>query len=352
MTFSSQVLLPSQIMNELKTTITALAYPGKGLLAADESSATIEKRFAAINIACTEENRRAYRELLFSSPGIEQYISGVILFEETLGQKTKQGIYFPEFLNRQGIIPGIKVDKGLIRLSGTANENTTQGLDGLAERLVGYKQQGARFAKWRVVYAISQNTPSLLAIKTNAEILARYASICQEAGIVPIVEPEVLIDGDHDLKTCFDITEQVLQAVFNALHFHQVSLEYVILKPSMVISGKNSVEKAKPEAVAEATITVLSRTVPAAVPSINFLSGGQSPSQATENLNAMHKLNNSFHTLPWNVSFSYSRALQEPCLKLWAGKAENIEKAQQIFVLRAKLNSLAAQGKYEANLEM
>jgi fructose-bisphosphate aldolase class I len=348
MTFISQVLLPSQTINELKTTVDALASKGKGLLAADESSNTIAKRFAALDIPCTEDTRRAYRELLLSSPGIEQYISGVILFEETLAQKTSQGIPFSELLNKQGIIPGIKVDKGLIHLSGTVDENTTQGLDGLAERLMGYKQQGARFAKWRAVYSISKETPSLLAIKTNAEILARYATICQEAGIVPIVEPEVLIDGEHDIKTCFEVSEQVLQAVFDALHLHKALLEYLILKPSMVISGKNSAEKAKAAEVAEATVSVLSRTVPAAVPSINFLSGGQTPVQATENLNAMHRLQKN---LAWNVSFSYSRALQEPCLKVWAGKAENIPAAQKIFVLRAKLNSLAAVGQYDAHLE-
>lgn len=350
MSFISQVL-PDQTIAELKSTVNALASKGKGLLAADESSGTIAKRFSALNIPCTEETRRAYRELLLTTPGIEKYISGVILFEETLGQKTNEGVLFPQLLSQLGIIPGIKVDKGLIPLSGTMTENTTQGLDGLAERLLSYKQQGARFAKWRVVYAISQSnlTPSLLAIKTNAEILARYASICQAAGIVPIIEPEVLIDGEHDIKTSFEISGQVLHAVFDSLYLHKVLLEYSILKPSMVVPGKNSGIKARSEEVALATLAVLSREVPAAVPSINFLSGGQSPEQATENLNAMHNLNKN---LAWNVSFSYSRALQEPCLKLWAGKKENIAKAQKIFALRAKLNSLAALGQYTKDLEV
>jgi fructose-bisphosphate aldolase class I len=276
MTFISQVLLPSQIMNELNSTVDILATPGKGLLAADESTATISKRFAALNIPCTEDSRRDYRELLLTTPGIEKYISGVILYEETLGQKTAQGIPFPELLNKLGIVPGIKVDKGLIPLAGALDENTTQGLDGLSERLMGYKQQGARFAKWRVVYSISKTTPSLLAIKTNAEILARYAAICQAAGIVPIVEPEVLIDSDHDLKTSFDVSEQVLHEVFSALFLHKVLLESMILKPSMVISGKNCARKATFDEVAAATVRALKRTVPAAVPSINFLSGGQS----------------------------------------------------------------------------
>lgn len=349
MTFISQVLIPSQIIEELKTTVDAMASKGKGLLAADESSATIAKRFEALNIPCTEETRRNYRELLLATPGIEKYISGVILFEETLTQKTSQGITFPDLLKKQGIIPGIKVDKGLIPLAGTAHENTAQGLDGLAERLMTYKQLGARFAKWRVVYSISKDTPSMLAIKTNAEVLARYASICQAAGIVPIVEPEVLIDGDHDLKSCFKVSERVLHAVFNALYLHKVLLEFIILKPSMVISGKNSASKATVDEVAEATITVLKITVPSAVPSINFLSGGQTPEQATQHLNAMNKLNTK---LAWNVSFSYSRALQEPCLKLWAGKSENVATAQQIFALRAKLNSLASEGLYNSSLEV
>ncbi len=348
MSFNFQTLLPEQTIQELKNTIETLASKGKGLLAADESTATISKRFAVLNIPCTEETRREYRELLLTTPGIEKYISGVILFEETLGQKSSKGVAFPELLNKQGIVPGIKVDKGLIHLTGTLDENTTQGLDGLAERLADYKKLGARFAKWRVVYSITKNTPSTLAINTNAEILARYASVCQALGIVPIIEPEVLIDGDHDLQTCFTISEHVLHAVFNAVQLHKVLLEYTILKPSMVIPGKKSLEKAKPETVAVATICALKRTVPAAVPSINFLSGGQSPEEATQNLNAMHQLNKK---LPWNVSFSYSRALQEPCLKLWAGKSDNTNKAQEIFAFRAKLNSLAAEGQYSADLE-
>lgn len=348
MSILSQTTLSKAIIKELEATSTALALAGKGLLAADESTPTITKRFSALNIPCTEETRAQYRELLVTSPGIEQHISGVILFEETLAQKTAQGLKFPELLTRLGIIPGIKVDKGLVHLPGTIDENVTQGLDGLAERLAGYKQMGARFAKWRAVYSITKNTPSLLAIETNAEVLARYAAICQEGGIVPIVEPEVLIEGDHSLETSFTVSEQVMHAVFDALQRHKVMLEYIILKPSMVTPGKSSTSMASPEEIAKATITVLSRTVPAAVPSINFLSGGQTPEQATQNLNAMHKLKKS---LPWNVSFSYARALQEPCMKLWLGKVENMSKAQQAFALRAKLNGLAALGKYEKQFE-
>ncbi len=337
----------SPIVNELKSTIQALAAPGKGLLAADESTGTITKRFGAINIPCTEETRRDYRELLFTTPQIEKTISGVILYEETLNQKSSRGIPFPELLAKQGIIPGIKVDKGLVNLPGS-DEKVTQGLDGLAERLADYKKKGARFAKWRAVIAISDHSPSKLAIKTNAEDLARYAAICQEIGIVPIIEPEVLIDGDHTLEKCFEVSEKVLHAVFNKLYTHKVLLEYIVLKPSMVIPGNKCTKQASPEEVAQATITVLRRTVPSAVPTINFLSGGQTPEQATQNLNAMHKI---MRTLPWNVSFSFARALQEPSMNAWLGKIDNISKAQERFAQRAKLNSLASLGNYGNHLE-
>jgi fructose-bisphosphate aldolase, class I len=331
----------------LETTIKQLAMRGKGILAADESMATISKRFEALQIESSENNRRAYRELLMTTPRFSDYIAGVILFEETLNQKTSQGIAFPELLKQAGVCPGIKVDKGLVHLSNTDDEQITQGLDGLAERLNDYMAKGAVFAKWRAVYKISANTPSTLAIKTNAEVLARYAAICQEAGIVPIVEPEVLLDGDHSLERCEAVSEPILHAVFHALNRHKVKLEYIILKPSMVISGKTCSQKASVQAVAEATIRVLRRTVPAAVPSINFLSGGQSPQQATQHLDAMNRLG----SLPWNLSYSYARALQDDCMKIWRGQERNSQAAQQAFQQRAHLNSLAAAGQYQAEME-
>jgi len=332
---------------ELESTISKLATKGKGILAADESTATITKRFQAIGIESTEETRRTYREILMMTPGCNQFIAGVILFEETLNQKTSQGTPFAEALKNAGILPGIKVDKGLVHLANTTNEQITQGLDGLAERLTEYKTKGACFAKWRAVYAISKTTPSILAIKTNAEVLARYAAICQEQGIVPIVEPEVLIEGDHTLARCEEASEPVLYALFNALYRHRVKLEYIVLKPSMIINGNTSTQKASVNEVAEATLRVLRRTVPGAVPTINFLSGGQAPEQSSAHLNAMNQLGN----LPWNLSFSYARALQDYCMKTWAGQAKNIPAAQAAFYKRAKLNSLAAMGKYSEALE-
>lgn len=334
-------------INDLASTISKLAVAGKGILAADESTATITKRFEAVGIQSSEDNRRAYREMLLSTPGCNQFIAGVILYEETLNQKTSQGVSFPEFLNKLGIVPGIKVDKGLVHLANTTDENITQGLDGLAERLAEYKAKGARFAKWRAVYNISANTPSDLAIKTNAEVLARYAAICQEQGIVPIVEPEVLIDGDHTIARCEEVSEPVLQAVFEALYRHKVKLEYIVLKPSMVISGKASTQKASVKEVAEATVRVLRRTVPGAVPTINFLSGGQTSEQATAHLNTMNQLGH----LPWNVSYSYARALQDYAMKIWQGQAKNVAAAQKAFYKRAKLNSLASTGKYTDSME-
>lgn len=334
-------------IKELESTVRKLAAKSKGILAADESTPTITKRFQALNIESTENTRREYREMLMGTPGVNQYIAGVILFEETLNQKTSQGILFPEMLNKLGIVPGIKVDKGLVHLANTTDENITQGLDGLPERLAEYKSKGACFAKWRAVYNISANTPSMLAIKTNAEVLARYAAICQEAGVVPIVEPEVLIDGDHTIERCEEVTQPVLHALFKALYRHKVQLEYIVLKPSMVISGKSCSQKASVDDVAKATIRVLRRTVPAAVPTINFLSGGQTSLQATAHLNAMNLLG----PLPWNLSFSYARALQEDAMKIWAGAAKNIPAAQKAFFKRAKLNSLAATGKYSEAME-
>lgn len=334
-------------IKELAATISQIAVSGKGILAADESTPTITKRFQAVGIESTEDNRRAYRELLMLTPGINQYIAGVILFEETLNQKTSSGQPFPEALAAAGIVPGIKVDKGLVHLANTTDEQITQGLDGLPERLAEYKAKGARFAKWRAVYSITNTLPSTLAIKTNAEVLARYAAICQEAGIVPIVEPEVLIDGDHTLERCEEVTEPVLRALFKALNRHKVMLEYIILKPSMVISGKACSKKSNPKETADATVRALRRTVPAAVPTINFLSGGQTSEQATANLNEMNKPGK----LPWNVSYSYARALQEIAMKTWGGKPANVKAAQEAFLKRAKLNSLAAAGKYTEAME-
>lgn len=336
------------MIQELEATIAKLSAKGKGILAADESSGTITKRFAAVNVESTEETRRAYREMLLTTPNINEFIAGVILFEETLNQKMSDGTPFPEALKKLGILPGIKVDKGLVILPNTADEQVTQGLDGLGERLAAYRAQGACFAKWRAVFAISDKTPSRLVIKTNAEDLARYAALCQANGIVPIVEPEVLIDGDHTIERCAEVSEHVLHAVFNALYKHKVKLEYIVLKPSMVINGKKCPVKASAEQVARMTVTILKRTVPAAVPTINFLSGGQSPEEATANLNAMNAL--SSH-LPWNVSYSYARALQDYPMKIWHGDKKNISAAQKAFYERAKLNSLASTGKYAPTME-
>jgi fructose-bisphosphate aldolase class I len=332
----------------LQATIAAMVQRGKGILAADESLPTITKRFQALGIECSEENRRAYRQLLLSTPGIGEYIAGVILFEETLGQTSDDGIPLPELARRQDIVPGIKVDKGLTPLANAPGDKVTRGLDGLAERLAGYQAQGARFAKWRAVYSIGAANPTLLGIRTNAEVLARYAALCQEAGIVPIVEPEVLIDGDHGIAQAEAITEAVQNEVFHALKCHRVHLEYLILKPSMVIPGKAHPVKASPEEVAERTVRVLRRTVPAAVPSINFLSGGQTPEEATANLNAM---NAAYPGLPWRLSFSYARALQEPAMALWRGQAGNVPAAQAAFLRRARLNSLAQRGEYDRAME-
>lgn len=340
------------IVNDLQSTITKLSTRGKGILAADESTPTITKRFEAVGVESTVDTRRNYREMLINAPNFSDVIAGVILFEETLNQKTSAGITFPEALKAMGVVPGIKVDKGLVELANTKDKDgkfelVTQGLDGLAERLIDYKSKGALFAKWRATYTISATTPSQLAIDTNAEVLARYAAICQNQGIVPIVEPEVLIDGDHTIERCEEVSLPVLQAVFEALNRHKVSLEHIVLKPSMVISGKACAQKASVDQVAAATIRVLRRTVPGAVPTINFLSGGQSSEQATAHLNAMNQLGN----LPWNVSFSYARALQDYAMKTWLGKDNNVQAAQAAFSKRAKLNSLAATGQYSESME-
>ena len=333
---------------ELEATIIDMVQPGKGILAADESAPTIAKRFAAINVESTEDLRRSYRSLLFTTPGLNEFISAVILFEETLTQQSDDGMPLPEVLAQQGIVPGIKVDKGLKPLANAPGDNITQGLDGLGDRLQVYKTQGARFAKWREVYPISEHNPTALGLEANAEMLARYAAICQTEGFVPIVEPEVLIDGDHTIERSAEVIETVLHTVFHALHRHKVSLEHIVLKPSMVTPGKEYPSKASPEQVAEATIKVFMRTVPAAVPSINFLSGGQTPEEATANLNAMNAL---FPNTPWELSFSYGRALQEPALKTWQGKTENAAATQQALHQRAFLNGAARTGEYTPAME-
>jgi fructose-bisphosphate aldolase class I len=332
----------------LAKTVAELTAPGKGILAADESTGTIEKRLKAVHVAGTEKARRDYRELLFSTPGLGGFISGVILFEETLKQQSAAGVPLTEVLKAQGIVPGIKVDKGTVLLSEFPGETVTQGLDGLAQRLSEYKQLGARFAKWRAVLHIGAGIPTPQAIAGNAYALARYAAICQEQGLVPIVEPEVLMDGDHTLATSARVTEAVLHAVFHALHQQRVALEHMILKPNMVEPGHTCPEPATPEQVAQATLICLRRTVPAAVPGINFLSGGQSEAAATANLQA---LNATAEKQPWVLSFSYGRALQASVLQAWRGKAANKSLAQQGLYKRARLNSAAAQGKYTAAME-
>jgi len=335
------------ITSELQQTIKDMVDDQRGILAADESSPTIKKRFDAIHTESTEATRRAYRSLLLTTPGLGDFISGVILFEETLGQEDDNHVLLPEVAWSQKIVPGVKVDKGKGPLAGAPGDLVTYGLDGLGERLEGYKKQGARFAKWREVYPITPHNPTQMGRRANAEMLARYAAICQEMGIVPIVEPEVLMDGDHDIDRCTVVTEQVLHAVFHVLHIHGVSLEHMILKPNMVLPGKDC-RRAEPEEVAEATLKVLRRTVPAAVPSINFLSGGQGPEEATANLNAINQLRGN---APWQLSISYGRALQQPALQAWQGRTENTQAAQQALLKRARLNSLARQGQYTEAME-
>lgn len=326
----------------------AMVAPGKGILAADESSGTIKKRFDAINVPSTEENRRDYRELLFrTTEAMENYISGVILFDETIRQKAKDGTPLVDLIKKAGAIPGIKVDAGAKPMPGFPGETVTEGLDGLRERLAEYYDLGARFAKWRAVIDIADNIPTNACIEANAEALARYAALCQEAGIVPIVEPEVLMDGAHTADRCFEVTEATLRAVFNRLALHNVKLEGTILKPNMIVSGKKCPQQASVQEVAEKTIACFKRTVPAAVPGIVFLSGGQSDEDATAHLDAMNKIGG----FPWKLSFSYGRALQAAPQKAWSGKAENVSSAQQAFLHRAKMNGLAALGQWDKGLE-
>jgi len=331
---------------ELSNTMQEMLQEGKGILAADESNGTIGKRFASINTENTEQNRRDYRLLLATTPDLEQYINGVILFEETFEQKDDKGTPIAELFAKKGIVPGIKVDKGLVDLPNTEDEKVTQGLDGLTERLVHFKELGARFAKWRNVYSVSDSTPSLTAIKSGAENLARYAAACQSVGIVPIVEPEVLMDGDHSIEHCAEVCEMVLHEVFHALFIHQVELEHIILKPSMVTCGNKFTPFSEPDEVADYTVSVFRNNVPAAVPTINFLSGGQTPQQATANLNSMNTIGHQ----PWLLSFSFGRALQEDCLKVWGGKQDQVAAAQEALLKRARLNSLACIGEYEGEV--
>jgi fructose-bisphosphate aldolase, class I len=325
----------------------AMVAKNKGILAADESTGTIKKRFDGIKLDSTEEHRRTYRELLFTAPGAADYISGVILYDETIRQKTKDGTPFPQYLSKLGIIPGIKVDTGAKPLALFPGETITEGLDGLRERLVEYYKLGARFAKWRAVIDIADGIPTPYAIHANAEALARYAALCQENDIVPIVEPEVLMDGAHSIERCEAVTDATLRAVFDALADHRVYLEGMVLKPNMVISGKKAANRAAPEAVAEATVRCLKRHVPPAVPGIAFLSGGQSPEEATLHLSLMNKLG----SLPWNLTFSYGRALQDTALKAWGGSPANFAAGQKEFAKRAKLNGLATTGKYSPDQE-
>jgi fructose-bisphosphate aldolase class I len=333
--------------NTLSEIARAMVAPGKGILAADESTGTIGNRFKSIDVENTEENRRAYRDMLFTTRGIGDAISGVILYDETLRQKSADGTTFVELLNNNGVLPGIKVDTGAKPLAFCAGETVTEGLDNLPKRCDEYVKLGAKFAKWRAVIDIGADMPSSTAIAANAHALARYAAICQQAGLVPIVEPEVLMDGDHTIERCEQVTEWTLNAVYEALYMSRVSLEGSVLKPSMVISGKRCPRQAGVDEVAERTLRILKRTVPAAIAGIAFLSGGQSDELATAHLNAMNKLGNN----PWPLSFSYGRALQQASLKAWRGSAANVPAAQAALAHRAHMNSLASLGRYTASME-
>jgi len=331
----------------LSKTAAAMVAKGKGILAADESSGTCEKRFQTVNVECTEENRRAYRALLFGTPGVEQYLSGVILFDETARQKANDGTPFPEYLAKKGVIPGIKVDKGTVDIPLSPGEKVTEGLDGLSRRLDEYFKLGCRFAKWRAVITIGKNIPTHTCLYANAHVLARYAAACQQASIVPMIEPEVLLDGEHTIERCEEVVEQTLRATYAAIAAYNVSVEHLILKTSMVVSGKDNRRQAGVDEVAERTVGVLKRTVPAAQPGIVFLSGGQADEAATAHLNAMTAMKN----LPWPLTFSYSRALQNPALNAWKGQAGNVAAAQKALYHRAHMNGLAAQGKWRSELE-
>jgi len=331
----------------LESVAKAMVAPGKGILAADESTGTIERRFKSINVENTEEHRRAYRDLLFSAKGIGQYIGGAILYDETLRQKSADGTPFPQLLEKQGVVPGIKVDTGAKDMALCPGETVTEGLDNLAKRCAEYVKLGAKFAKWRAVITIGEGIPSAACVTANAHALARYAAICQAAGLVPIVEPEVLMDGDNTIERCEEVTEWTLRETFAALANQRVSFEKMVLKPSMVISGKKCPKQAPVREVAERTLVVLRRTVPAAVPGIAFLSGGQSEEVATAHLDAMNRIGGA----PWLLSFSYGRALQQSALQAWKGSGASVAAAQAAFLHRARMNGLAASGKYSADLE-
>jgi fructose-bisphosphate aldolase class I len=331
-------------IEDLESVAQAMVAPGKGIIAIDESNNTIKKRFEAVGIADTEENRRAYRELLLTTPGLSEHISGAILYDETIRQSTKDGVPFTQVMKKAGIIPGIKVDKGPVALAGYPGDVVTEGLDGLRERLQEYAKLGAQFAKWRAVINITEENPSSAAIEANAHALARYAALCQEAGIVPMVEPEVIMDGDHSIEVSYEVHEAVLRSLFNALYEQNVMLEGTILKASMVIHGTKSTDKADVEEVAEATVRVLKATVPASLPGIVFLSGGQNDKDATAHLNAMNRMG----PHPWPLSFSYGRAMQQAALKLWSENTTgNVAAAQKIVHERAKENGLAALGQWK-----
>lgn len=334
-------------VNELNAVAKAMVGNGKGILAADESTPTITKRFATIDTESTEGNRRRYREMLFTATGVADHIGGVILFDETIRQSTSDGTAFPDYLNNLGMIAGIKVDTGAKPLAGFPGETVTEGLDGLRDRLAEYYGLGARFAKWRAVINIGADIPSTFCLDANAHALARYAALCQEANIVPIVEPEVLMDGDHSIDRCEEVTAAALQALFAALAAHRVALEGIVLKPNMVISGTDAADRAGPAKVAEATLRCLKAHVPADVPGIAFLSGGQSAIEATVHLDLMNKSSE----LPWELSFSYGRALQAPALDAWRGKEDKFANGQAALAKRAKLNSLAHLGQYDASME-
>jgi fructose-bisphosphate aldolase, class I len=336
--------MDTKLMTE---TARAMVAPGKGLLAADESAGTCKKRFDSVKVECTEENRRAYREMLFTTPGLADYVSGVILFDETLRQSTKAGTNFAEYLKQIGILPGIKVDAGAQDMALHPGEKVTEGLDGLPRRMDEYFKLGARFAKWRAVITIGEGIPSRACIKANAHALARYSAICQEASIVPIVEPEVLLDGVHSAERSEAVHEETLEALFHEMQQHGVSLEHVILKASMTVSGKAHPQQASVREVAERTVRVLKRTVPPALPGVVFLSGGQTDENATAHLDAMNRMGE----LPWPLTFSYSRALQAVALNTWRGSAGNVAAAQKAFHHRARMNSLAAKGQWTPEVE-
>jgi fructose-bisphosphate aldolase, class I len=336
-------------VQELEKTARELVAPGKGILAADESFGTIGKRFEAFGIESSEESRRAYREMLFTTEGIGEFLSGVILFDETLRQNASDGTPLPEVLKNQGVIPGIKVDKSTVNMPLSPNEKFTQGLDGLGDRLAEYRELGARFTKWRAVITIGEGIPTESCIEANAEALALYAAFAQEHDLVPIVEPEVLIDGDHSIEQCYDATQWMLNTTFDEIYEHGVELSGMLLKPNMVISGKDADEQAGVEEVARATVECLLRTVPAAVPGIVFLSGGQTDLQATQHLNAMNRLYEG--RLPWELSFSYARALQGQPMEIWGGSVDKVEAAQKAFYHRAKMNSAARSGSYSEEME-